>query len=93
MSWEARRTFCPFRPMASESWSSSTTAVITCRAVSDITFATRAGASARRAKTSGSGCQGTMSIRSPPNSDTTAWTREPLSPTQAPTGSMDSSWL
>ncbi len=34
-----------------------------------------------------------MSMRSPPSSDTTAWTREPFSPTQAPTGSIDSSRL
>ena len=55
-------------------------AVITCLSESEITFDTRAGASARRAKTSGSGCQGTMSIRSPPSSDTTAWNPGPLEP-------------
>ena len=32
-----------------------------------------------------------MSMRSPPSSLTTAWTREPLRPTQAPTGSIASS--
>ena len=58
---------------------------------SENTFATRAGASASRANRSGSGDQGTMSIRSPPSSFTTACTREPLRPTQAPTGSMASS--
>ena len=33
--------------------------------------------------------QGMMSIFSPPSSCTTAWTREPRMPTQAPTGSME----
>ncbi len=58
-----------------------------------MTLDTRAGASARRAKTSGSGCQGTMSMRSPLSSETTACTREPFNPTHAPTGSMESSRL
>src|SRR5438309_4183820 len=49
------------------------------------TRATRAGASASFAKRSGSGDQGTMSIRSPPSSFTTACTREPFRPTHAPT--------
>ncbi len=34
---------------------------------------------------------GMMSIFSPWSSPTTAWTREPRMPTQAPTGSMDES--
>jgi len=77
--------------MASESWSSSTTALMVRVATSLKTLATRAGASASRAKRSGSGDHGTMSIRSPASSLTMLCTREPLSPTQAPTGSMASS--
>jgi hypothetical protein len=38
-----------------------------------------------------SGDQGMMSIFSPCSSPTTAWTREPRMPTQAPTGSIDES--
>ena len=56
-----------------------------------MTRATRAGASACLAKRSGSGDHGTMSMRSPLSSFTTAWTREPLRPTQAPTASIASS--
>ena len=55
------------------------------------TRATLAGASASLAKRSGSGDHGTMSMRSPPSSFTTACTREPLRPTHAPTGSIESS--
>jgi hypothetical protein len=55
------------------------------------TRATRAGASASFANRSGSGDHGTMSIRSPPSSLTTACTREPFRPTHAPTGSIESS--
>ena len=39
-------------------------------------------------KVAGSCDQGMMSIFSPCSSATTAWTREPRMPTQAPTGSM-----
>ena len=74
--------------MASESWSSSTTAWIVLLTASLNTRATLAGASASLAKRSGSDDQGTMSMRSPPSSFTTACTREPLRPTHAPTGSM-----
>ena len=55
------------------------------------TRATFAGASASLAKRSGSGDHGTMSMRSPFSSLTTACTREPLRPTHAPTGSIESS--
>src|SRR5207249_2977105 len=91
VSSDASRTFWPFRPMASDSWSSSTIAWIVLVSGSENTRATRAGASDSFAKRSGSGDHGTMSMRSPPSSFTTAWTREPLSPTQAPTGSIESS--
>ena len=37
--------------------------------------------------------QGMMSIFSPCISCTTAWTRLPFMPTQAPTGSIELSWL
>src|SRR3989441_998394 len=91
VSSDARRTFCPLRPMASDSWSSSTMAWTVFESGSENTRATRAGASASLAKRSGSGDQGTISIRSPPSSFTTACTREPFKPTHAPTGSMASS--
>ena len=91
MSSEASRTFCPLRPIASESWSSSTTAWMVLLTPSLNTRATLAGASASLANRSGSDDHGTMSMRSPPSSLTTVCTREPLRPTQAPTGSMLSS--
>src|SRR5947207_1866435 len=91
VSSEARRTFWPLRPIASESWSSSTIAWIVLVSGSENTRATRAGASASLAKRSGSGDHGTMSMRSPFNSFTTACTREPFIPTHAPTGSIESS--
>ena len=49
---------------------------------------TSAGASALTTKVAGSGDQGMMSIFSPCSSPTTACTRLPRMPTQAPTGSM-----
>src|SRR3989441_5470566 len=58
---------------------------------SENTRATRAGASDSLANRSGSGDHGTMSMRSPLSSFTTACTREPLRPTHAPTGSIESS--
>src|SRR5262245_35368950 len=91
VSSDASRTFWPFRPIASDSWSSSTIAWIVFDSGSENTRATRAGASDSLAKRSGSDDQGTMSIRSPFSSLTTACTRDPLSPTQAPTGSIPSS--
>src|SRR5437773_2378143 len=91
VSSDASRTFWPFRPMASDSWSSSTIAWIVLVSGSENTRATRAGASDSFAKRSGSGDQRAMAMRLPPSSFTTACTREPLSPTHAPTGSIESS--
>src|ERR1700738_5198595 len=89
VSCEARRTFCPRRPIASDSWLlvSGTTTSIRSRSSSITTLATSAGASALTTKVVISGDQGMMSIFSPCNSLTTACTREPRMPTQAPTGS------
>src|SRR5438132_990610 len=81
VSSDASRTFWPFRPMASDSWSSSTIAWIVLVSGSENTRATRAGASDSFAKRSGSGYHGTMSMRSPPGRSTPAWTPAPLSPT------------
>jgi hypothetical protein len=49
-------------------------------------FETFAGARARHTYSAGSLVHGTMSIFSPRSSCTTAWTRVPRMPTQAPTG-------
>ena len=87
VSWAARRTFCPRRPMASDSWSSGTMISIAWLASSMMTRLTSAGASAEQTKRAGSSSQGTMSIFSPRSSCTTACTRLPFMPTQAPTGS------
>ena len=53
------------------------------------TLETSAGASALTMKVASSGDHWMMSIFSPCSSATTACTREPLMPTQAPTGSME----
>jgi len=71
-SREARRTFCPFLPMASESWSSGTITSMACSSSSMMIFDTLAGASARHTYSAGSLVQGTMSIFSPRSSCTTA---------------------
>jgi hypothetical protein len=75
--------------MASESWSSGTTTSMRSASSSSTTLTTSAGWSALTMKVAASGDQGMMSIFSPCNSPTTACTREPLMPTQAPTGSME----
>src|ERR1044071_2859923 len=93
VSWDARRTFWPFLPMASDSLSSGTISSIVCVSASMSTRDTSAGAIALHTKRAGSGSHGTMSIFSPRSSCTTAWTREPLMPTQAPTGSTSASRL
>jgi hypothetical protein len=54
---------------------------------------TSAGAMALHTKRAGSRSNGTMSIFSPRSSCTTACTREPFMPTQAPTGSTSESRL
>ena len=58
---------------------------------SSTTFITSAGCSALTMKVAASADHGMMSIFSPCNSLTTAWTREPRMPTQAPTGSIEES--
>ncbi len=91
VSWLASRTFCPRRPMASESCSSGTTTSMRRASSSSTTLATSAGCRAVTMKVAGSSDHGMMSIFSPESSETTACTREPRIPTQAPTGSMDES--
>ncbi len=93
VSCEARRTFWPRRPIASDSWLlvSGTTTSIRSRSSSITTLATSAGASALTTKVAMSGDHGMMSIFSPCSSFTTACTREPRMPTQAPTGSTEES--
>ena len=91
VSCEARRTFWPRRPIASESWSSGTTTSMRVESSSSTTFITSAGCSALTMKVAASGDQGMMSIFSPCSSLTTACTREPRMPTQAPTGSIEES--
>jgi hypothetical protein len=91
VSCEARRTFWPRRPMASDSCSSGTTTSMRSASSSSTTLATSAGCSALTMKVAGDGDQGMMSIFSPCSSPTTACTRLPRIPTQAPTGSMEES--
>ena len=91
VSWEASRTFWPRRPIASESCWSGTTTSMRWRSSSSTTLATSAGASALTTKFAGSAVHGMMSIFSPCSSLTTACTREPRMPTQAPTGSTEES--
>ncbi len=93
VSCAARRTFWPLRPMASESFSSGTTSSMRPSASSTMTLFTSAGWIAAQTKRAGSRSYGTMSIFSPRSSCTTAWTREPFMPTQAPTGSTSASRL
>src|SRR5665213_2970014 len=74
VSCEASRTFCPRRPIASESWLlvSGTTTSIRSRSSSITTLATSAGANALTTKVAISGDHGMMSIFSPCSSLTTA---------------------
>ena len=88
VSCEASRTFCPRRPIARLSWSSGTTTSMRRCSSSMTTLLTSAGASALTTNVAGSDDHGMMSIFSPCNSPTTACTRLPRMPTQAPTGSM-----
>ena len=90
VSREASRTFWPFLPIASESWSSGT---ITSSVLSptSVIRATSAGLIARRTYSAWSGVHGTMSIRSPRNSCTTDWTRVPFIPMHAPAASTSGS--
>ena len=88
VSWLASRTFWPRRPIARLSWSSGTTTSMRLSSSSMTTRLTVAGWSALTTKVAVSSLQGMMSIFSPCSSCTTAWTRLPFMPTQAPTGSM-----
>src|SRR6267143_184966 len=91
VSWAASRTFWPRRPIASESWSSGTMISIALFSSSSSTRETSAGCSALQTNRAESSSQGTMSIFSPRSSCTTACTRLPFMPTQAPTGSTSAS--
>ena len=91
VSCDARRTFWPFLPIASDSLSSGTISSIVWVSASMTTRDTSAGAIALHTKRAGSSEYGTMSIFSPRSSCTTAWTREPFMPTHAPTGSTSRS--
>ena len=93
VSWLARRTFWPRRPIASESWSSGTTTSMRLSSSSITTRLTVAGWSALTTNVAVSSLHGMMSIFSPCSSCTTACTRLPFMPTQAPTGSIELSWL
>jgi hypothetical protein len=88
VSWLARRTFWPPRPMAWDRFSSFT-ATSMLRASSSMTMEmTSAGDMALMTNWAGFSSQRMMSTRSPLSSLETACTREPRMPTQAPTGSM-----
>ena len=91
VSWLARRTFWPRRPMASDSCSSGTTTSTRPSSSSSTTLETSAGARALTMKVGSSGFHWMMSIFSPCSSATTACTRLPRMPTHAPTGSMEPS--
>ena len=72
VSFEASLTFCPRRPMASESWSSGTTTSIRRSSSSRTTLTTWAGARAFTIRAAGSWVKAMMSIFSPWSSLTTA---------------------
>ena len=88
VSSEARRTFCPLRPIAIARFSSSTTTSMLCFSSSTTMEVTSAGASAPITNCAGSADHRTMSTRSPASSWVTACTRDPRMPTQVPIGSM-----
>jgi hypothetical protein len=89
VSWEARRTFCPRRPIASESCSSGTTTSMRSASSSMTTLETSAGWRAFTRKVGMSSFQGNDVDLLARSSFTTACTRLPRMPTQAPTGSME----
>ena len=72
VSSEARRTFCPLRPIAIARFSSSTTTSIECFSSSTTMLCTSAGASALTTNFAGSSDHSTMSTRSPASSLVTA---------------------
>src|SRR5881398_3526477 len=84
---EVNRAFCPFFPIASESWSSSTEICTLFFSVSKVRFFTFAGFSASRTYSFGSELQRMISTFSLLSSRTMFLTREPRMPTHAPTGS------
>ena len=95
VSFAASRAFCPFLPIARESWLSGTI-TSTVRSSSSgvpsassetVTDDTLAGESARATNTAESGDHSTMSIFSPRSSRLITWMRVPRRPTQAPIGS------
>ena len=71
-SCEASRTFCPRRPIASDSWSSGTTTSMRFESSSITTLTTSAGCKALTMKVAESDDHGMMSIFSPWSSLTTA---------------------
>src|SRR6187397_966273 len=87
VSREVSRAFCPFFPMASESWSSSTEICTFFFSVSKTRFFIFAGLSASRTYSFGSELQRMISTFSLLSSRTMFFTREPRMPTHAPTGS------
>ena len=95
VNFAARRAFCPFFPIASESWlSGTTTSAAVCSSppsgsVSSeiVTDETLAGDNARATNDAGSFDHSMMSIFSPRSSRLITWMRVPRSPTQAPIGS------
>ncbi len=91
VSLAASRAFCPFLPIASESWLSGTitSAAGGASPVSSptVTDDTLAGDSARATNVVGSCDHSMMSIFSPRSSRLMTWMRVPRSPTQAPMGS------
>ena len=91
VSFAASRAFWPRRPIARESLLSGTTtrALLSTSLIS--TRDTSAGHSELPIKTLGSSLHSIRSIFSSSNSETTAWTRTPLTPTQVPTASIPSS--
>ncbi|MCY1527818.1 hypothetical protein D9M68_629020 [compost metagenome] len=88
VSWLARRTFWPPRPMAWARLSSATAMSIAWASSSTMIATTSAGAMALITNCAGLSSHRTISTRSPPSSPDTAWTREPRMPMQAPCGSM-----
>ena len=92
VSLAARRAFCPFLPMASDSWLSGTItsadgltlAVLGSMIATDDTLA---GDSARATNVAGSCDHSMMSIFSPRSSRLMTWMRVPRRPTHAPIGS------
>ena len=92
VSFAARRAFCPFLPIASDSWLSGTITSAAGGASAPASSATTtdetlAGDSARATNVDGSCDHSMMSIFSPRSSRLITWMRVPRSPTQAPIGS------